>query len=148
MFSITGLWMTFGDINQSIWSWGGELLSRLHNFSEKQDSKHSSFSGLLRMSDPKVPNSGVGLFHDTGGILAGKSYVLGRAERTSGYGLPHGVMVSLFTSPGSSCQHCPAIAENGSFKCQKAWTRPYSYCGVRGLNLACEALHWGQMGWD
>lgn len=44
--------MTFGDINQSIWSWGGELLNGLHNFSEKQASKHSSLSSLLRVGAP------------------------------------------------------------------------------------------------
>lgn len=69
----------------------------------------------MRISDPKVPSSGVGLFHsvhDTGGILAENSYFVGRAERTSGYGflwafgLPYGVMVYLFTSPDSSCHHC------------------------------------------
>lgn len=60
-------------------------------------------------------------------------------------------MVSLSTSPGSSCHHClkrAAVSEKGSFKCQKAWTRSRSYRGARGLNLACEALHWGQVGWD
>lgn len=118
---------------------------------------------VIRISDPKVPNSGEGLFHpehDTGKILTGKSCLVERAEGMLGYGLlwafglPHTVMVfslhlqvflaiTMWDHQLHSVEHLQKIEAYNSKSLDKDKQLLWGW----GLNLVWEA-HCCHVGWD